>query len=179
MAGIKLSSAAPLRGAKRWHFLNRCETIRVATVAGDEPIYVTALWYVVHDRKIYLPLDQANRHVKNLDGGGRLSAVVDDGHSIADVRGVNIEGTAVAVTDPEFIEELEELVLQKYFYAGDPYLEEYVNFGQYNYRAYYEIVPDRMWGWDLREASLLATPERRLLPEFMFETDGSRTNGAA
>ena len=90
-------------------------------MAGDEPIYVTALWYVVHDRKIYLPLDQANRHVKNLDGGGRLSAVVDDGHSIADVRGVNIEGTAVAVTDPEFIEELEELVLQKYFYAGDPY----------------------------------------------------------
>ncbi|MFN8162555.1 MAG: pyridoxamine 5'-phosphate oxidase family protein [Solirubrobacterales bacterium] len=174
--GIKLSSAAPLRGAKRWHFIERCHEIRVATVAADEPIYVTALWYVVKDRKIYLPLDQANRHVKNLQNDGRLSAVVDAGDSLADVRGVNIEGTATEVTDPELARELEELVLDKHFYPGDPYIEEYVNFGEYNHRKFYEIVPDKIWGWDLREATLLASSERRVLPDVFFESNGSGTS---
>ena len=177
--GIKLSTAAPLRGAKRWHFITRAHDIRVASVAGDEHIYVTALWFVVKDQKIYLPLDQANRHVKNLEKDGRLSAVVDEGHSLADVRGVNIEGTAVLVEDPALAAELEELVLEKYFYPGDPYIEEYVNFGQYNDRKFYEVVPDRMWGWDLREATLLASSERRVLPDFFFESDGNGSNGSA
>lgn len=171
--GIKLSSAAPLRGAKRWHFIQRAHDIRVATVGAEGPIYVTALWFVVNDRKLYLPLDQANRHVKNLESDGRLSAVIDEGHSLADVRGVNIEGTAVPVDDPAFAAELEELVLEKYFYPGDPYIEEYVNFGEYNHRKFYEIVPDRMWGWDLREATVLASSERRVLPDFFFESNGT------
>jgi nitroimidazol reductase NimA-like FMN-containing flavoprotein (pyridoxamine 5'-phosphate oxidase superfamily) len=179
--GIKLSTAAPLRGDKRWHFIQRAHDIRVATVAADEPIYVTALWFVVKDRKIYLPLDQANRHVQNLERDGRLSGVIDEGHSLADVRGVNIEGTATPVDDDEMAAELEELVLEKYFYPGDPYLEEYVNFGQYNHRKFYEVVPTRMWGWDLREATVLASSERRTLPDSFFEgsDNGNRTNGDA
>ncbi len=172
MSTIKLSSAAPLRGTKRWNFLAREHTIRVATVAGDDPIYVSALWFVVHDRTIYLPFDQASRHARNLENGGRLSAVVDAGEGFADVRGVNIEGTAKRVTDAEFVAELQEMVVNKYFYEGDPFLEEYVNFGAYYDRQFYEIVPTRMWGWDLREASLLAAPEKRRLPDFMFEGDG-------
>ena len=178
MNGIKLSTAAPLRGAKRWNFLERQHTIRVATVAGDEPIYVSALWFVIHERTIYLPFDQASKHAANLENGGRLAAVVDAGEGFADVRGVNIEGTARPVTDSKFAEELEELVLNKYFYEGDPFLEEYINFGEYQYRQFYEVVPTRMWGWDLREASVLASPERRTLPDFMFETDGAGANGA-
>lgn len=177
--GIKLSSAAPLRGAKRWDFIERCHEIRVATVAGDEPIYVTPLWFAVKDRKIYLPLDQANRHVKNLQNDGRLSAVIDYGSSIASAGGVNIEGTAKEVTDPKLAAELEEMVLNKHFYPGDPYIEEYVNFGEYNHRKFYEIVPDRMWGWDIREATVFAASERRVLPDSFFESNGSGTSGKA
>jgi hypothetical protein len=171
--GIRLSTGAPLRGRKRWNFLNRCETIRVATQYGDENIYLSALWYVVYEDRIFIPLDQASKHKSNMDRGGRLSAVVDEGHSIADVRGVHIEGSAVLVEDREFHEELEEMVLQKYFYEGDPYLEEYVNFGEYNDRRFYEIVSERMYGFDLREASVLATPERRTFPDHMIEGNGN------
>ncbi|MFN8160244.1 MAG: pyridoxamine 5'-phosphate oxidase family protein [Solirubrobacterales bacterium] len=174
--GIRLSIAAPLRGAKRWHFIERCHEIRVATVSAAEPIYVTALWYVAKDRTIYVPFDQANRHVRNLRSDGRLSAVIDAGESLADVRGINIEGTAAEVSDPELGRELEEMVLEKYFYPGDPYIEEYVNFGEYNHRRFYEVRPDKMWGWDLREATLLASGERRVLPDSFFESNGSESS---
>jgi hypothetical protein len=170
--GIRLSTAAPLRGRKRWNFLERCETIRVATQCGDEAIYLSALWYVIHEERIFIPLDQASKHKTNMERGGRLSAVVDEGHAIADVRGVHIEGSAVLVEDRQFHEELEELVLNKYFYEGDPFLEEYVNFGEYNDRQFYEIVPERMYGFDLREATLFAGPEKRVFPDFMIEGNG-------
>jgi hypothetical protein len=161
---IKLSSAAPLRGAKRWSFLERGHTIHVASQSGDDSIYVSPLWYVVHEQRIFIPLDQASRHGKNIAAGGRLSAVVDKGEELGAVRGVNLEGTGKLIEDPQFAEELQEMVLQKYFYKGDPYLEEYVNFGKYYGRRFYEIEVTKMYGWDLREAGVLATPERRTLP---------------
>jgi nitroimidazol reductase NimA-like FMN-containing flavoprotein (pyridoxamine 5'-phosphate oxidase superfamily) len=169
---IRLSLAAPLRGAKRWNFLDRAHTIHVATQFGDDPIYLAALWFVVHEETIYLPLDQASKHMHNIERGGRLSAVVDEGHSIADVRGIHVEGHARKVDDREFAEELEEMVLQKYFYEGDPYLEEYVNFGQYNDRTFWEVIPDKMWGFDLREISNMATSEKRVLPDHMLGDNG-------
>jgi hypothetical protein len=170
--GIRLSLAAPLRGNKRWRFLERAETIHVATQFGDDPIYLAALWFTVHEETIYLPLDQASKHMANIERGGRLTAVVDEGHGLADVRGVHMEGHARRVEDREFAEVLEESVLQKYFYEGHPYLEEYVNFGQYNDRTFYEVVPDRMWGFDLREIANMATSEKRVLPDHVVSGNG-------
>lgn len=167
--GIRLSIAAPLRGAKRWSFLAHAKEIRLATQSGDDSIYLSALWFVAHDEKIYVPLDQASRHGANIARGGRLSAVVDAGHGFADVHGIHIEGSAVPVDDPVFAEELEEMILHMYFYDGDPYLEEYVNFGQYNDRKFYELVPDKMYRFDLREVTNMAGSEKRVLPSHILD----------
>jgi hypothetical protein len=168
---IRLSSAAPMRGAKRWAFIERGHTIHVASQSGDDTIYVSPLWYVVQDRRIFIPLDQASRHGKNIAAGGLLSAVVDKGEEIGYVRGVNMEGTGQIVEDAAFADELQEMVLQKYFYKGDPYLEDYVNFGKYYGRRFYEIVVTKIYGWDLREAGILATPERHTLPAHVLNGD--------
>jgi hypothetical protein len=165
MAKVNLSTGAPLRGAKRWAFLERAETIRVATVVGDAPIHVSPLWFVTRDRTIYLPFDQASRHMRAIEAGGRLSAVVDKGDEFATVHGVSIEGSARRVTDPELEAELSELILDKYFHIGHPYMEEYIDMGVYYGRLWYEVIAERMIGWDMREAAVVPTLEKRRLPE--------------
>jgi nitroimidazol reductase NimA-like FMN-containing flavoprotein (pyridoxamine 5'-phosphate oxidase superfamily) len=162
---IRQSTAAPMKGAKRWAFLERARTIRVASQAGEGRIYVSPLWYVVKDRKIYIALDQAGRHARNVSEGGQLSAVVDQGDEFATAHGVTMEGTAVAVEDEDFTEELHQLVLAKYFYDGHPYLEEYIDFGRYYTRKFYEILPERTIGWDSREGAVISALEKRYFPE--------------
>jgi nitroimidazol reductase NimA-like FMN-containing flavoprotein (pyridoxamine 5'-phosphate oxidase superfamily) len=168
MAKVNLSTGAPLRGAKRWAFLERAETIRVATVVGDDPIHVSPLWFVTKDQKIYLPFDQASRHMRAIENGGRLSAVVDKGDEFASVHGVAIEGGAQRVDDEDLAEELSNLVLEKYFHIGHPYLEEYINMGEYYGRLWYELTVDKMIGWDMREATALPTLEKRRLPQHVI-----------
>jgi nitroimidazol reductase NimA-like FMN-containing flavoprotein (pyridoxamine 5'-phosphate oxidase superfamily) len=179
MAIPTTSAAAPLRGKKRWAFLERQKTIRVATVIGDNAIHVSPLWYVVKDEVIYLPFDAArkHRHRDAIDNGGKLSAVVDAGDEFATVHGVMLEGTARRVEDPELHAALDELVLEKYFYTGHPYLEDYINMGKYYGRIWYAIEPTREVGWDLRVGAVLGGLEARTLPDHVLAKHGRRTNG--
>jgi hypothetical protein len=73
------STFLPLRGAKRWAYLLRQKTIRVATVNGDGTIYQSPLWYVVHEKRIFIPLDAGKKHAENFDAGRALTALVDSG----------------------------------------------------------------------------------------------------
>jgi general stress protein 26 len=161
---FKLSSIAPLRGAKRWAFLERQKTIRVASANGDGPIYVNPLWYVVKDRTIYIPVDQASKHRDNLEAGGRLSAVVDAGDEFGTAHGLMMEGGLERVDDADLLEELHEMSLDKYFYVGHPYRQQYIDFGHCYGRTWWRLRIDSTISWDIRECSPMATRERRTLP---------------
>jgi hypothetical protein len=161
---ITASSLQPLRGDKRWAYLARARTIRVATVNEDGTIYLSPLWLVVHEKKIYIPIDAPSRHGANAFAGRPLSAVVDAGEEYATVSGVRIVGSMQPVTDPALTETLSALTFEKYFHVGHPYAESYLEFGQVAGRTFYELVPAKMIGWDMREVNTLAMPETRTLP---------------
>lgn len=161
---VTASTWQPLRGDKRWAYLARARTIRVATANEDGTIYLSPLWLVVHDKKLYIPIDAASRHGANFSAGRALSALVDQGEEYATVSGVRISGTMQKVTDAALVETLAQLVLDKYFHVGHPYAEQYLEFGQVAGRSYYELVPDKMVGWDMREINVLPMPESRTLP---------------
>jgi hypothetical protein len=161
---ITASKLMPLRGDKRWAYLTRAKTIRIATVSEDGSIYLTPLWHVVHEKKIYIPIDAGSRHAGNVAAGRPLSALVDAGDEYATVHGVRINGTMQAVSEPELLEVLGGLVFEKYFHVGHPYGESYLEFGAVAGRTYHELVPDKMIGWDMREGTTIAMPEARVLP---------------
>lgn len=161
---ITASTLMPLRGDKRWAYLTRAKTVRIATVNEDGSIYLTPLWHVVHEKKIYIPFDAGSRHATNVEAGRALSALVDGGDEYATVHGVRIHGTVRAVTDPALAAMLADLVFEKYFHTGHPYAESYVEFGEVAGRTFYELVPEKMIGWDMREGTTLAMPEARVLP---------------
>ncbi len=163
------STFLPLKGEKRWAYITREKSIRLASTSDDGSIYLSPLWYVVREKRIYLPVDAGSRHGANAEAGRSLSALVDSGDEYATVHGVRIVGKLVRVTDQQLVDELQQLVFDKYFYVGHPYADSYFQFGVAAGRAYYELVADKMIGWDMREVSLPQVPEARVLPDFVAD----------
>lgn len=161
------SQTNPLRGEKRWAYLTRQKTIRVASTNEDGSIYLSPLWFVVDDQKIYLPLDAGSRHGANGEAGRAVAALVDAGDEFTTVSGVRILGSLTSADDAALVSHLQDLVFEKYFYVGHPYAEQYFEFGEFAGRRYYQLVPDKMIGWDSRETTMPAVPEARVLPDFV------------
>lgn len=163
---VTASVAAPLRGAKRWAYLTRQETIRLATTNEDGSIYLSSLWYMVSDERIYLPIDAAGRHAANLRAGRPLAALVDSGNEYGTVAGVRISGTAKPIEDdPDRVAELEQMIFDKYFYTGHPWAEAYFLFGKTANRTYFEVDHDKLIGWDSRETTQPQVTEVHELPD--------------
>ena len=160
---VTASMLAPLRGQKRWAFLARAKTIRIATTSEDGSIYLSPLWMVVHEERIYVPIDAASRHAANFEAGRPLAALVDAGDEYATVAGVRILGSMRVVED-ELYEHLQQMVFDKYFHVGHPYAAAYFEFGEWARRRYFELVPDKLIGWDSRETTMPQVPETRALP---------------
>jgi hypothetical protein len=82
-------------------------------------------------------------------------------------RRVRIEGKGVVVDDKTTLLLVEELLFEKYFYVGHPYAESYFQFGNAAKRTVFELRPEKMIGWDMREVALPQVPEARVLPDFI------------
>src|SRR5437867_2355376 len=105
--GVTASMTAPLRGKKRMAYLTRAKTIRVATTNEDGSIYLSPLWLIVDDDRIYIPVDAASRHGANFEADRPLAALVDTGDEYATVAGVRILGKMVPVDDAQLVERLQ------------------------------------------------------------------------
>jgi len=157
----------PLLGSKRWAYLALQKVIRLATTEADGSIYLSPLWYVVDNKRIYLPIDAAGRHGVNGVSGRPLAALVDAGDEFSTVTGVRIMGRMVLVEDQALSVRLNSMLFEKYFYTGHPYAEAYFEMGAARERKFYELVPDRIVGWDAREIAASPAPESRMLPDFV------------
>ncbi len=167
---ITASMTAPLRGAKRWAYITRASTLRVATTCEDGSIYLSPVWFVVQDKHIYLSLDAAGRHAVNFRQRRPMAALIDSGDEYATVAGVRIIGEAEEIVgDEPLISRLQELLFEKYFYVDHPYAEAYFEFGEAAGRKFFELVPERMIGWDSREVTTPQVPEARVLPDVVTD----------
>src|SRR5271170_3061608 len=115
----------PLYGAKRWAYLARQKTIRLATTEEDGSIYLSPLFFIVDNKKIFLPIDAAGRHGRNGAAGRPLAALVDEGDEFSTVTGVRIVGRMQLIEDKALSDRLNSMLFDKYFYAGHPYAEVY------------------------------------------------------
>ncbi|MCW3005678.1 MAG: hypothetical protein JWP17_304 [Solirubrobacterales bacterium] len=161
---ITASMLMPLRGDKRWAYLTRAKTIRVATANEDGSIYLSPLWFVVRDQRIFIPVDAASQHGANFEAERALSALVDMGDEYATVSGVRIIGSPSLVQDAELFGALESMMFDKYFHVGHPFADAYFEFGAWAGRRYFELVPDKLIGWDMRETTMPQVQEARVLP---------------
>jgi hypothetical protein len=177
---------APLEGTALWSYLERARTMRLATVAGDEPIEVSSVWFVVRRETLHFWIDPtvgdpgrsttpASRHLPALDASCRVSAIIDDGDDLTTFRGVQIAGKAVKVTQAALQDELLDLALEKYFYVRHPHLEHFLATGSVQARLWFRLDADWMKGWDRRHLPQAPLMDRRILPpEFRIAKKGGK-----
>jgi PPOX class probable F420-dependent enzyme len=131
-------------------FLATERTCRVATTNADGRPHVVPLWFVWHDRALWLSSLVRSQRWTDLARDPRVAVVVDTGEQYGELRGVEITGTAAPVGDvprgPEPHPELagpERLFARKY--AGT---DEFTPDGRH---AWLRIAPDKLVSWDFRK----------------------------
>lgn len=168
--------AATLVGAKRWAYLTRSMTIRIASGEADGSIYLSPVWFVVRDRRIFIPIDAAGRHGVNALAGRPISGLVDEGNEYSTVSGVRILGRMEVVESEDDYAVLQQMMFDKYFYVGHPHAYSYFEMGEMAGRKFFEFVPDRMIGWDARESTAPLTFESRQFPSHITDRRVTETD---
>ena len=80
-------------------FLENQRTVIIATTRKTGSPVMHAVWFVYLDNAIYINIQRASFKMKNILRDNRVCALVEDGESYFELRGVMIEGEASEVTD--------------------------------------------------------------------------------
>ena len=87
-------------------FLENQRTVIVATTRKSGSPVMHAVWFVYLDNAIYINIQRSSFKMKNILRDNRVCALVEDGESYFELRGVMIEGEA----NEELIQFLAELL---------------------------------------------------------------------
>ena len=136
------------------------EQKRTATMATNGPTgtpHVVAMWYAVIDGQVWFETKSRSQKATNLKRDGRITCLVEDGHTYDSLRGVSIEGTGVIVEDPDELWKVGVSVWERY---NGPYSEEVKPFVEFmlNKRVAVRFDVERTRSWDHRKLGLEPIP---------------------
>jgi len=80
-------------------FLEGQRTLVVASLRPSGSPVMHAVWFVYLDNAVYINIQRSSFKFKNMLRDPRVSALVEDGESYFELRGVMIEGNAAEVSD--------------------------------------------------------------------------------
>ena len=132
-------------------FLAEQRVCRVSTVGPDGMPRSNPLWFVWHDRCLWLYSLVGTQRWANIERNPTVSALVDAGHDYGELRGVELLGNVAVVGDvprtghgrDTNLEPLERLFFRKYSDREEP-----VHDGRH---AWLRLVPDKVVSWDFRK----------------------------
>lgn len=132
-------------------FLGTEHTCRVATVSAAGP-HNTPLWFAWDGSALWLTSIVKSQRWTDLQRDPRVAVVVDAGTNYAELRGVEISGSAVVVgdaprpvdaaPDPRLVE-AERLFAAKY--TGGTFADD----GRH---GWLRVAPDKVTSWDFRKS---------------------------
>ena len=102
-------------------FLEQQRVVNIATVGPTGMPHVVAMWYAVVDGAIWFETKAKSQKVVNLRRDPRISCLLEAGHTYDTLRGVELEGTAEIVEDPDELWAVGVSVWERY---NGPYSDE-------------------------------------------------------
>lgn len=138
-------------------FLEEQRVANIATIGPNGMPHLVAMWYAVVDGDIWFETKAKSQKVVNLRRDPRISCLVEAGHTYDKLRGVELEGTAEIVEDPDAIWAVGVSVWERY---NGPYSEEVKPFVEVmlNKRVAVRLRAERTRTWDHRKLGMPATP---------------------
>jgi hypothetical protein len=130
-------------------FLAAERTCRVATVGADGP-HATPLWFVWHERALWLYSLSRSRRWADLGRDPRVAVVVDAGHEYVELRGVELRGRVEVVGEVPRTGSLHEELAGPEGLFARKYLgiDEMVHDGRH---GWLRLVPEQLVSWDFRK----------------------------
>lgn len=126
-------------------YLMEQRTVRLATSTPDGRPQVVPLWFVWVDGTLFLNTTLGNLTVRNLEANPAASAVIDDGLSYSELRGVILTGVVERADDDPRVEAVKDAWSRKYM-GGNP-----VPYDRWRGRVWLRLVPGQIASWDFRK----------------------------
>jgi PPOX class probable F420-dependent enzyme len=129
--------------------------VLIATINRDGTAHLVAMYYGLVDGQIAFWTYRTSQKARNLARDPRLTCLVEDGEEYFDLRGVQVNGVARTVTEPDELRSIGRLVAGRMPGIPADALEAYVEHGARK-RWAYVVEPRAVASWD--HAKLAAGP---------------------
>jgi PPOX class probable F420-dependent enzyme len=138
-------------------FLHEQRVATFATVGADGQPHLVAMWYAVLDDTVWFETKAKSQKAVNIRRDGRVTVMVETGHTYDALRGVALEGRATIVDDPDALWAVGVNVWERY---NGPYSEEVRPMVEFMLakRVAVRIDVERTRSWDHRKLGLPALP---------------------
>jgi PPOX class probable F420-dependent enzyme len=135
-------------------FLHGRHTMNLATYNHDGSIHLVAMWYgFLPDGSIGFETFAKSQKVLNLQRDARVTALVEDGDSYDQLRGVELVGTMDVVDDTELLMGIAVSVLERYHPEVAEADRKAVAEMVVRKRVALVLRPDKVVSWDHRKLS--------------------------
>ena len=138
-------------------FVAQSRVATMATVGPDGQPHLVAMWYAVVDGQIWFETKAKSQKAVNLRRDGRITVLIESGHTYDQLRGVSFEGTAEVVDDADALWQVGVSVWERY---NGPYSEELRPFVEVmlNKRVAVRVDVERTRSWDHRKLGMDPMP---------------------
>jgi PPOX class probable F420-dependent enzyme len=126
--------------------------LQLATINRDGTPHLVTMYYGMIDGRIAFWTYRASQKARNLDRDPRLTCLVESGNQYFDLRGVQVQGVARLVEEPEAVRGIGRLIAAGMADlvgsgSGSDALEDYVTHAARK-RVGYIVEPRRISSWD-------------------------------
>ncbi|MEY2427073.1 MAG: hypothetical protein QOI61_2645 [Actinomycetota bacterium] len=136
-------------------FLHERHTIATASYGPGGRIHLVAMWYGFVGDDLAMWSFRKAQKVLNLQRDSRVTWMVEDGDDYAELRGVEMAGTAEVIDDPAYVKQLGWSLQERYLGItpngpGAAGVERFLD-DQATKRVGIRIKPEHIASWDHRK----------------------------
>jgi PPOX class probable F420-dependent enzyme len=151
--GVNQRSQITMSDQEISQFLNEQRVATLATIGSAGRPHLVAMWYAVIDGVMWFETKAKSQKAANLRRDGRVTVMVEAGHTYDALRGVSLEGHATIVEDPDALWAVGVNLWERY---TGPYTEEARPLVELmlNKRVAARVDVERTRSWDHRKLGL-------------------------
>jgi PPOX class probable F420-dependent enzyme len=138
-------------------FLTEQRVATLATIAPSGQPHLVAMWYAVIDGVLWFETKAKSQKAVNIRRDGRVTVMIETGHTYDTLRGVALEGHAEIVDDPDALWAVGVNVWERY---NGPYSEDVRPMVEFmlTKRVAVRVDVTRTRSWDHHKLGLPALP---------------------